>query len=260
MKSHKLSEETVKAMGLDKASEEAKKEKTIVKEWSNAKEYWAAWQKEHDEEHEKLITKIKDFFVYTIGMNVSDWWYNFTWYFKNLKTFHKVLKEWRPWSHECVTNLFTFGLEQLALQLENHGHEIEVSRNKKIIAMRELIKEAKRDYESELSEKYGMCGSLTDSCTKVTEYSDGSVSFEYPDDEAKKKKWQKYIKALKKERKAHYDKIFKLIVGQDYADIKEEIDKRISESGITDEEEISKMRTELYYELYDGSGYEDWWD
>lgn len=96
---------------------------------------------------------------------------------------------------------------------------------------------------------------------RVTEYADGSICFHH-DNEDYEKQAGTFFNEKAKERKAHYEKIFKLIIGQDTEDVNAEVERRIKE--IPQEVKISipenELRRKIYYEVWDGSGIEGWWE
>ena len=258
IESQVLSEKAIKKLGLDKRTEPNLADRTPVKVWDNYDEYF---EEEFDlrRKNKKWYVKVGDFFKYRIGWRTRDWWYNTKWYFRNLRTFQPILKEWRSFSYHYQVDLFKFGIKQLAEAKEYYGNEEEVGRKKRIAAMQELIKEIDRDYDEELREKLNY---NTRERKKITKFSDGSVSFEDVDKEAAEKKAKEFFTALAKERKAHYNKIFSLIIGQDNEDIKAEVDRRIA--AMPEEERKSmpenELRHKVYNEVWDGSGIEGWWD
>ena len=259
--SHALSEKAIKKLGLDKEPAPTKEtDKIPVKEWDSYDAYWEDWEEELSDRHAKWYVKIANFFKYRIGWRTRDWWIDTKWYFSNLKTFQPILKEWRSYSYQYQIDLFKFGIKQLAEALEYYGNEVSESRHKRIEAMNELIKEIERDYEKELRKKMNYDSSFK--ATKVVRYSDGSVSFQSDETEEEKQKTEEFYKALAEERKAHYNKIFSLIIGQDDEYIKAEVDRRIA--AIPEEKKQSIPKNELYHQVYnevwDGSGIEGWWD
>ena len=259
-RSHALSEKAIKKLRLDKKSEESVLDKTPVKEWESVDEYWKEFYEERSERNAKWHVKIANFFKYSIGWRTRDWWIDLKWYFRNIRTFQPVLKTWRSFDYHYQVDLFKFGIEQLAKALDDYGHEEETSRKRRIGAMHELIAEINRDYEQELEEKLNFHHYRKNE--KVTQYSDGSICFHSDDDEETQQQVKFFYDSLAKERKAHYDKIFHLLIGQEEKEIEKEIKKRIA--AMTDEEKKSMSEEELYrkvyYEVWDGSGIEGWWD
>lgn len=259
--SHALSKKAIRKLGLDKDLEKSKRaERVPVKEWDSAEAYWKEWEEQFEERNTKWYNKIKSFLEYSIGCRIRDWWYNTKWYFHNLKTFHPILKQWRSFSYTYQIDLFKFGIKQLADAMTYYGNEAEKPRNRRIEAIHALIKEIDRDYETELEEK--MNYNPNSKKQKVTKYSDGSISFEsFPTNEEKKLE-EEFFETLPKERKAHYQRIFDLIIGQDNEWISQEMERRIA--AMSEEEKKSipekELRHKVYYEIWDGSGIEGWWD
>ena len=256
MKSQRLSEKGIKKFNLENAEQsiEESKKAVPVKEWTS---YDAYFEDEFEDRYDnrKWYEKVKDFFVYTIGYNVRDWWIDTRWYFSNLKRFHPMIKSWRSWDYKYQIDLFVFGLKQLANTIERYGHEEDVSRNKKIAAIKSLIAEIELDYQDAVDKRFS---SIHSYFGKIVKYSDGSVAHICTDEEAYAKDRERYHAALKKARKAHYDKIFKLIVGQDDDKIGQMVKAKYE--ALSEEEKKEFDSYAAYVELFDGSGIEGWWD
>lgn len=259
-KSHALSEKAVKRLGLDKKSEESVLDKTPIKEWDSADEYWKEFYEEIEERHAKWYVKVANFFKYSIGWRTRNWWIDTKWYFRNLRTFQPILKTWRSFDYHYQVDLFKFGIEQLAKALDYYGNEEETSRKKRIEAMGELVAELNRDYEEELQDKLNFHHQRKNE--KVTKYSDGSVCFHYDDDDEAQQQVKFFYDSLAKERKAHYDKIFHLLIGQEDKEIDKEIKKRIAIMSEEEKQSIpeKELYRKVYYDVWDGSGIEGWWD
>jgi hypothetical protein len=256
MKSQKLSEKGIKRFNLENAEQSIEKSKKAVpvKEWTSYDDYF---KDEFEDRHnnKKWYEKVKDFFVYSIGWNVRDWWIDTKWYFYNLKCFQPMIKSWRPWDYQYQIDLFVFGLKQLADTIDRYGNEEDVSRNKKIAAIRSLIAEIELDYEDVVDKRFS---SIHGYFGKIIKYSDGSVSHICTDEDAYVKDRERYHAALKKARKAHYDKIFKLIIGQDDDKLNQMVKDKYE---VLSEEEKKKFDPYVArVELFDGSGIEGWWD
>ena len=256
--SQALSEKAIKKLGLDKEREENPLSKEVVKEWATEQEYWKEWEEQFEERHAKWSTKIKNFFKYSICWRTRDWWWNIKWYFHNLITFQPVLKTWRSFSYHYQVDLFKFGIKQLIKAKEYYGNEYQVDAEKRIGAMKALIAEIERDYEEDVRERINYHHR---NGGRVTKYADGSVCF-HNDDEEHNKQTHNYFEEVKNERKAHYQKIFDLIIGQDDEWISQEVDRRIA--AMPEEEKKSipedELRRKVYNEIWDGSGIEGWYD
>lgn len=95
----------------------------------------------------EIFESIKDFVEFYIWDPIHLFFYNIKWFFKNLFNFRHVLWEYRDWDYAYVRDLQIFGLRNLVKCLE-HGHEEDVSRNKKIARINELIKLLEHNFES----------------------------------------------------------------------------------------------------------------
>ena len=259
--SHALSEKTVKKMGLDKIEEPSPlANEEVVKEWSSRREYWDDFENEILQRREKFLERVKDFFVYGIGWRFRDWWWNTKWYFRNLKTFQPVLKSWKSFDYHYQVDLFKFGIEQLIKAKEKYGNEYKPDSDKRVGAMKALIAEIERDYDKDVRQRLHY--NFMDDKARVIKYSDGSVLFEDDKSEERKAETENFYRELAKERKAHYQKIFDLIIGQDQQWIIKEVDRRYNELSEEDKKVKSEheIKHDLYNEIWDGSGIEGWWD
>lgn len=256
MKSQRLSEKGIKKFNLENAEQSIEKSKNAVPvtEWTSYDDYF---KDEFEDRHNnmKWYEKVKDFFVYTIGYNVRDWWIDTRWYFSNLKRFQPMIKAWRSWDYQYQIDLFVFGLKQLADTIERYGCEEDVSRNKKIAAIRSLIAEIELDYQDAVDKRFS---SIHSYFGKIIKYSDGSVAHICTDEESYAKDRERYGAALKKARKAHYDKIFKLIIGQDDDKINQMVKAKYDALSEEEKEKFDSYAARV--ELFDGSGIEGWWD
>lgn len=209
---------------------------------------------------EKSFWKRVKTWLYVRYNIVEMWYYDTKRYLKNIIRFNKMMKDWYPWDWESQVRLFAYGVEQLANYIDKYGCEVDESRNKKVIAMRELVALLRTDYEDELGDKYLNQGE-ENVLTHVTEYEDGSVGFEVRDEESKKireNNLKQFEKALKEARKKHYNRIFEIIRGQD---IEKLVVKKIGEKQENETlEEYHKRYHEAYDEIFDGTGIEGWWD
>lgn len=256
MKSQRLSERGIKRFNLGNAEQSIEKIKDAVpvKEWNSYDDYFKD-EFEDCHNNEKWYEKVKDFFVYSIGWNLRYWWIDTKWYFSNLKRFQPMIKSWRSWDYKYQVDLFVFGLKQLADTIDKYGYEEDISRNKKIDAIKSLIAEIELDYNDAVNKRFS---SMHDYFDKIIKYSDGSVSHICTDDESYKKDRERHHAALKKARKTHYDKIFKLIIGQDEDKLNQMVKDKYD--ALSEEE---KKKFDPYaerVELFDGSGIEGWWE
>ena len=99
---------------------------------------------------------------------------------------------------------------------------------------------------------------------KVTLYADGTTCMHGDESKEHKKKSKEYYVEIAKERKRHYQKIFDLILGKDVEDLEKEYKKRVKvlmqENPSLSDDELKKLKGEIWDEINDGSGIEQWWD
>jgi hypothetical protein len=155
--------------------------------------------------------------------------------------------------------LFKFGLKQLAEAMEYYGGEEEISRKRRIEAINALISEIDRDYEEDVQKRLNY---NFQERAKVTKYDDGSICFHNDETPEREQETARYFDEIKKERLVHYKTIFDLIIGQDDELVEEEVKRIIKE--MPEEEKKSMSDSELwekvYYQVWDGSGIEGWWN
>jgi hypothetical protein len=160
--------------------------------------------------------------------------------------------------------LFAYGLEILANHMDRYGNEVDTPRKKKIAAIRELITLLRNGYEDEVNDKYLGAGE-ENVITHVTEYEDGSIGFETVYEESKKiqeASHKVYREEYQKARNAYYDRVFAILRGQDdpYG-LAEQIQAKIGEKREDETyDEYQKRYEDCYYEFFDGTGIEGWWD
>jgi hypothetical protein len=186
---------------------------------------------------------------------IEMWYHTKKRYFRNMVLFKKMAKDYYPWDYQSQVDLFAFGLEHLANWME-HGNEVGWSRNKKIAAIRELVRLLRNGYENGVSAEYFDKGE-ENVITHVTEYEDGSIGFKTIDAESKKVQeasMNRYNEDLKRARDAYYDRIFYLIRGQKLG---EQFGEKRDDENL---EQYYKRWDKYKEENFDGSGIEGWWD
>lgn len=113
--------------------------------------------------------------------------------------FHEQLKHWHPYDYEYQIKMFSFCLEQLVEAIRN-GDEEEQSRDKKVSKIKELINLLEFDF-SNLEDK------LYEEII-ISKYEDPSNVDEDT--------FNNFCITLQKEKTKIYNKIFRIIKGQDY--------------------------------------------
>lgn len=188
--------------------------------------------KKHEQE-ENWLSKISDFFKYTIWDNTQMFFYNVQWFFHNLKVFRKTLWKWRDWDHEYTKDLYVVCLKEIAKAIKN-GVEEDRSANKKVNKINELIQLLETDIE-EITYK------------EIKEGRKNGV------------KEENLLQEMRKKQEEHKNKILNIIKGQDNEDFQKKYDEIANEMKKQHpEKEIDSY--EVWVQTFDGSGVEYWWD
>jgi hypothetical protein len=164
-------------------------------------------------------------------------------FFRNLYYFRQELWEFRGWDYSFNLSLFARSLEKTAEVLEKHGHEVEISKNKKVEKIKrviELIENSREDQyiyraEKELGEIRGENWFLGDDELN-------------PEDMEHNRKV--YARAREIEE-VEWNEIWNILRGQN-------IDEYRTLMGKLSPEEKGKM--DVWNDWYDGSGIRNWWD
>lgn len=149
------------------------------------------------------------------------------WFFKNVNTFWKDLWEFRSYDYQDCINVFCTGLESLKNGIQANSLEIDESKNKKIVAIEELLY-LLCDY-SRSSENFDMA--YYNYHTKVKKIWDNPDLTKKEKTKVSEQECRDYILLENKKYKAKQDYIFRLLKGPDF------------ENG----------------EEFDGSGITGWW-
>lgn len=155
----------------------------------------------------------------------KDWYYNVKWFFKNLWRFRKQLWNYRTWDYSYCVGLFADSLEWLSEQIKN-GHEEERSATKKSFALNELVMLLRKIYDDD---DFGC----------MNDFFDGEHITVSGDE---------YHKEYMKRRNKVLNRIQRIIKGQD-----EKVFESLKDSDIVD-------HYDKWVELFDGTGYEGWWE
>ena len=170
---------------------------------------------------EHWYEKVYTFFHYKLYHNhIIDTYYNVKHYLHNLRVFQKQLWTYRPYDYVFQEELFAFGLGQLKQAIIN-GNEERTSANKKIAAIDELIFQLNRNVEEEVPLK-----------RKVTA-----------------KEFAKYKEEVKFRKEERFNRIVRILKGQDSSEF-----DRVTRS------DDDPYGYKSWVEIFDGTGFENWWD
>jgi len=84
----------------------------------------------------------------------EDLYYNIKWYLWNLRKYHKIVKNMRPWDGSCIYEMVKFQLEILLPVIEN-GQEVDESRLPKVKKIKRLIELLNNNIEDNYTDRSG---------------------------------------------------------------------------------------------------------
>jgi hypothetical protein len=193
--------------------------------------------------HESKIYKFYSFFRHDIMR-----------FIKNVWRFRKPLANHYWWDHHGTLMFLEVGLTHMSENLEKKGMEIDISRLKKVAAMKRVVEIIKNynegNYiemaESELGPLY-----LHDWEFEEVPDNPGFSRFVEKNTEEESNHNSKVFELSRKIEEKEWKEFVKILKGQDYKDYKK------FEKTLTEEE---KKQTDQYYKWFDGSGLKGWWD
>lgn len=177
----------------------------------------------------KLISTLWDNIAYYMWDVPKTWYYNIKWFLCNFWRFRKQLWEYRTWDFTYCNDMFIESLIHLKKCLEN-GHEENFSRNKKVKAIGELIELLKKISSDD---DFGL--------TDEVYTDDGNYKLNIDTEH--------YNNEYIKRKNETIDKITRLIKGQDPS-----VFSNIG-TGILNFNSYNE-----WVKLFDGTGYDGWWD
>ena len=193
--------------------------------------------------HESKIYKFYSFFRYDIMR-----------FIKNVWRFRKPLSRHYWWDHHGTLMFMEVGLTHMSENLEKKGMEIEISRMKKVEAMKRAVQIIKNYNEGNYIEiAESEVGSLHLHDWEFEEVPDkpGLSRLVEKNTEEEDKHNSKVFELSRKIEEKEWKELFKILKGQDYKDYKK------FEKTLTEEE---KKETNQYYKWFNGSGLKGWWD
>lgn len=190
-------------------------------------------------------------------------WYWKTWdlfrydiprFVKNIWRFREPLWRHRSWDYHGVLLFMEKGITHMHTNVEEYGMEIEISRMKKVAAMKrsvELLKHVNEDSYIELAE--AELGEIVHHPWEFEEIPDKPGYSKLVDKEttAEKEHNSKVFARAREIEEQEWQELWKIFLGQDMEEY-----RKLSES-LTEEE---KHERDHYYEWFDGSNLKGWWD
>jgi hypothetical protein len=175
-------------------------------------------------------------------------------FIKNVWRFRKPLFRHYWWDHHGTLMFMEVGLNHMSENIEKNGMEIDISRMKKVEAMKrasQIIKDYNEDNYIERAESE--VGPLHIHDWEFEEVPDnpGFSRLVEKETEEEKKHNRKVFNRARKIEKEEWKELMHLLKGQDIKGYKK------FEKTLTEEE---KKETNQYYNWFDGSGIKGWWD
>jgi len=192
----------------------------------------------------------------------NTWWYktyslfryDIPRFIKNVWKFRKPLADHYWWDHHAMLKFMEVGFDDMAEKIEKHGLEVDISRLKKVKAMKraaELIRNYNQDLYIEMAEKELGKVILYDWEFEEVEDKPGYSRLVDNDTEDEKEHNRKVFKRAREIGDQEWKELWRILQGQDHEEY-----KKISEA-LTEEE---KRAQDHYYKWFDGSDLRGWWD
>jgi|LakMenE18May11ns_1017448.scaffolds.fasta_scaffold9847302_3 hypothetical protein len=190
-------------------------------------------------------------------------WYNRAWrwirrdvphFWKNVWKFRAALSKHYWWDYNGTLKFMEIAINDIAINVELKGLEVDESRLKKVAAMKravEILNHINKDSYIEMAEaKYG------EVIFHGFEFEDAEdhpgyyqlVDKETPKERKHNSKVYEYARKLEEQE---WKELWKLLEGQHYKDYEKTI------KHLTPEE---RRKDDHYYKWFDGSGLKGWWD
>lgn len=192
--------------------------------------------------HRHPLYKFYELFRYKIPMFLENLWF-----------FRKELWDFRSWDYSFNLQLLRRSLEKTVDTIEYHGHEIDISRLKKVKKMKrviELINHLREDLYIEMAEK-----TLGKIVFRDFEFEPAETegNFKLVDNESEEERAhnKKVFELARNLERDEWNEIFEILKGQNHEEY-----SKLMES-VSDED---KRKKDLWYEWFDGSGMKHWWD
>jgi hypothetical protein len=180
----------------------------------------------------------------------NTWWYktyelfryDLPRFFKNIWLFRKGLWNHYWFDHHGILKFFEIGLTDISNNVEKYGTEVDEGRLKKVLAMRravQLIRNYNEDRYTEMAEAELGEMILHPWVFEPVPNEPGSSRLIDNDTPEEKEHNRKVMDRALEIQRQEWDEMFEIFKGQDYSKFDKDID---------------------FYEQFDGSGINTWWD
>ena len=195
-------------------------------------------------------------------MRHNTWWYktyslfryDIQRFLKNVWRFRKPQANYYWWDHHALLEFMEIGFTDMGEKMEKYGNEIDVTRLKKIKAIKraaELIRNYNEDLYTEMAE--AELGDVVHHDWEFEDVEDKDGCYRLVDNETEEEKNhnKKVFKRSHEIGEQEWKELWKIIRGQDHKKY-----EKLSKS-LTEEE---RTKSDHYYEWFDGTGLRGWWD
>lgn len=191
---------------------------------------------------ERWYCKTWDFFVHDMPR-----------FFKNVWLFRKDLYNYRWWGYNGVMGFMSTSLGDMAKNMDSFGHEVKVSRSKKVdkmIQAQYILERFIEDDFIELAEKE--LGELPNRPLEFEPCEDNPEYFRMVDNETEEEKAHrnKVYERSREIEKEMWNQLWDIFKGQDYSKFQD------PPEDMTDHDE----QYDHWQSQFDGSGLRNWWD
>ena len=191
----------------------------------------------------------------------NTWWYksyslfryDIPRFLKNVWKFRKPLANHYWWDHHALLQFMEIGLSDMGDKMENYGKEVDISRLKKVKAIKraaELIRNYNEDLYIEMAETELGNVILHDWEFEEVEDRPGCSRLIDKETEEEKNHNRKVFDRSREISEQEWKELWRILQGQDHEEYSK-IAKTVSEE---------EKGEDHYYRWFDGTGLRGWWD
>lgn len=177
-------------------------------------------------------------------------------FFKNIYNFRKVLWNYRWWDHTYTLETLYTSISIMEKNTSKYGHEIEITRNKKIAKMHRALEILKSQIDGDFIDRAEkVLGELPNRPWKFKDVGNGCSEL-INDDTADEKELRRKVYDLANElEKSEWIELWSILKGQSEEDYEKWLEE--NKDKFT-QDEINNY--DAHNEWNDGSGLNSWWD
>ena len=188
------------------------------------------------------------------------WWYktyeffrrDLPYFLENIWFFRKELYAFRSWDYSFNIEIFRRSLEKTVNTIEHYGHEVDISRMKKVEKMKRAIHLMNRFREDcYISDAEKKLGNLINNDWQFEKLINGNHKLIDSENEKEKNHNRKVYDLARKIEEDEWKELWYIFKGQDNEEYRSLYDSK------TDKE---KKERDIRYDWFDGSNMKGWWD